>query len=337
GTPTPTYQPQLTATNNVFDPTATGYQDTFGTAFNPATFINYYPASYTQDSAGAVPTMAVSGPGPCGNLATPTPTPATAPATVWRVSAGRTSYIDGQGHVWAADTQYLGGYSYAATALVALSGTTDPTLYQTERYGNLFNQNFFSYSFPVSPGFYQVTLKFAETDFTAPGQRIFNVAINGMLVLSNFDIFTDAGASNKADDKVFEGIAPISGQILVQFSSSGADSPKVNALQVVPSLVTPTPTPPRPNGAPYVYSNPSSGPMVRFVYAMAENGKASIKIWNASGNLAASLEEPKPTGVQQSVLDITAFAAGHYFYQVDLLYDSGREEKFEPRVLAIKK
>jgi pectate lyase len=334
GTPTPTYQPQLSASNNIFDPTATGSQDTFGTPFNPATFY-----SYTPDNPLVVPTEAVSGTGPC-EAATPTPT-AAAPATVWRVHAGGGAYTDSTGNVWAADTQYAGGYSYPNTVVSSIAGTADPSLYQTERYGNLFEFNAFSYGFPVPAGNYQVTLKFAETDFTGTGQRVFNVVLNGNPVLSNFDIDADAGGGGKADDKVFNNVAPAGGQILVQFNPGSADSPKVNALQVIPQppipTPTPSPTPPAPNGKPYVYSNPSSGPTVHFMYNMAENGTALIRVWNASGQLAASVRDTKSSGQQQSDLDIRSFAAGHYFYEVELHYDSGREDRFAAEVLAIEK
>src|SRR5258708_25965533 len=133
GTATPTYHPTLTAVNNLFDPTATGSQDTFGTAFSPATFY-----AYTPDSPALVPTMTASGTGPCGNLAPPPFTPAAAPATVWRISAGGPAYTDSASHLWSADTQFLGGYGYAVTAAVPITGTSDAALYQTERYGNLF-------------------------------------------------------------------------------------------------------------------------------------------------------------------------------------------------------
>ncbi len=102
-------------------------------------------------------------------------------------------------------------------------------------------------------------------------------------------------------------------------------------------VCSPTPTPPAPGNQPYVYSNPSSGPTVSFVYNMGESGKADIRVWNASGVLAASLEDTKPAGVQQSVLNIQTFAPGHYFYQIDLKYDSGQEDRFKPSVLAIQK
>jgi len=331
GTPTPTYQPQMSASNNVFDPTATGFTDTFGTPFNPST---YY--SYTPDSPALLPAMAATGTGPCGYVPTPTPIPGVS-TTVWRVHAGGGAYTDSSGNVWAADTQFSGGYSYPNTIVSSVAGTSDPALYQTERYADLYASNSFSYAFPVPSGNYQVTLKFVETDFAGTGQRIFNVAVNGNQVLSNFDIDADAGGGGKADDKVFNNVSPSGGQILVQFNPGSADSPKVNALQIIPQTLVPTPTPPAPVGKPYVYSNPATGPTVHFVYNMASSGTALIRVWNASGQLAASIRDTKSSGQQESDLNIQSFAPGHYFYQVDLQYDAGGEDKFAAEVLAVEK
>ena len=42
-------------------------------------------------------------------------------------------------------------------------------------------------------GSYNVRLDFAEIFFASPGQRVFNVAINGAAVLKNFDIVATTG------------------------------------------------------------------------------------------------------------------------------------------------
>jgi hypothetical protein len=76
---------------------------------------------------------------------------------------------------------------------------------------------------------------------------------------------------------------------------------------------------------------------VSFVYNMAENGKAFIRVWNASGVIVGSLQEVKPAGQQVSVMNVQSFAPGHYFYQVDLKYDSGREDRSSAKVLAVRK
>jgi len=101
--------------------------------------------------------------------------------------------------------------------------------------------------------------------------------------------------------------------------------------------LTPTPTPPAPGPKPYVYSNPSSGPTVRFVYQMASAGQAQIAVLNDAGNVVAQINDTKGAGVQESTLNIQSFAPGHYFYQVILQYSSGGKDQFAPEVLAVKK
>ena len=80
-------------------------------------------------------------------------------------------------------------------------------------------------------GAYDVILKFAEPMFSAPNQRLFNVAINGSQVLTNFDIFAQAGASLTAVDETFP-VTVTGGQITIQFSQGAADQPMVNALEI---------------------------------------------------------------------------------------------------------
>lgn len=168
---------------------------------------------------------------------TPIPTPTPLITSVWRVNAGGPAFTDSLGNLWRADTQYFGGSS--ATSPGAISGTVDDTLYQSERWGNS------TYTFNTPPGNYQVTLKFAEvySGITGAGQRVFNVSINGVQVLSNLDIYAEVGP-RAADDKVFSNITPNGGgQIVVQFGPASVDSPKVSALQVIPMPPTPTFTP----------------------------------------------------------------------------------------------
>jgi len=76
-----------------------------------------------------------------------------------------------------------------------------------------------------------VTLKFAEITQFGVGRRVFNVLINGSPVLTNFDIYAQAGGGLIALDKVFP-VTVTGGQITVQFSAAGADLPMVNAIQV---------------------------------------------------------------------------------------------------------
>ena len=160
-------------------------------------------------------------------------TSAAAQSSIIRINAGGGGYTAPDGRVWSADTGFSGGGTYAVGATIA--GTSDATLYQSERFGN------FSYNLSVPNGTYQVTLKFAEIWFTTAGQRVFNVTMEGQTVLSNFDILKQV-TFNTALDKSFT-VNVTDGQLNVAFASV-ISNPKVSAIEVVPSGgAAPAPTP----------------------------------------------------------------------------------------------
>ena len=139
------------------------------------------------------------------------------------VHAGGSGYTDTLGNVWVADTNFTGGTPASTTH--SISNTSDPILYQTERWG------VFTYAFNVPNGNYNVTLKFAEIYWTKTGQRVFNVAINGTPELSNFDIVATAGAPFTALDETFA-VPVTNGTITIQFTKGSADLPKVSAIAI---------------------------------------------------------------------------------------------------------
>ena len=191
------------------------------------------------DSAVAEIWNTIGGNNGCLNIgptATPTKTATPVVASTWRVNAGGPAYTDSKGNVWAADENFTNGTAAVTTSTI--TGTTDQTLYQSQRYGNPVN-----YSFNVPAGNYQVTLKFAETYWTAAGSRVFNVLVNGTTVLTNFDIFATAGGQNKALDEVLSNISATGGTITVQVGPASADNGMVCGIQIVPQPGSPTATP----------------------------------------------------------------------------------------------
>ena len=194
--------------------------------------------------------------------------PATLPTSSVRVSAGGGPYTDSMGRIWAADNSYSGGETYSTIAFIYR--TPDPVLYQTCRYGN------FSYTFPVPNGTYSVTLKFAELSRYAAGLRVFNVAINGSQVLSNFDIFAQAGGANVALDQSFT-VNVSGGSINIQFSRGAADLPQVNAIDIEPALSQP---PVRVSAGGGPYTDPSGN-----VWAQ-DNSYSGGLTWSTSAPIA---------------------------------------------------
>jgi hypothetical protein len=105
-----------------------------------------------------------------------------------------------------------------------------PEMLREERYGN------FSYSIPVPPGSYTLTLYFAETIFSpvappsmcrGPGCRVFDVTCNGVNLLHDFDVFQTGGGAFRLVVRSFHGLRPNGqGKLLVSFS------PLVNYAEV---------------------------------------------------------------------------------------------------------
>lgn len=97
-----------------------------------------------------------------------------------------TTYTDSFGNLWLADTYFTGGDVYGVPGPIA--GTPDQDLFLGERYGN------FSYALPTATNdLHKVDLLFREGYWQEAAARVFNVRINGTLVLTNFDIFAEAG------------------------------------------------------------------------------------------------------------------------------------------------
>ena len=138
-----------------------------------------------------------------------------------RLLARETPYYSNDSHWWSPDNYYEGGRlaSYSA----AVSGTDDPELYESERWGN------FSYAIPVAPGKYTLLLHFAarhgdwdqspssEDDKKEAVAHVFNLFCNGSALLSNFNLPLEAHPSDVVVKK-FTGLEPnAQGKLLLSF------------------------------------------------------------------------------------------------------------------------
>ncbi|PRY27452.1 malectin domain-containing carbohydrate-binding protein [Pseudosporangium ferrugineum] len=109
-------------------------------------------------------------------------------------------------------------------------------IWHTSRYGE------FQYVVPgLTPGAtYEARLYFLDWYFTRPGQRSFDVAINGTTVLNDFDIIgaaITAGADGRNSfgvEKAFPVTVGADGAVSIAFSRHSADQPQVNAIALVP-------------------------------------------------------------------------------------------------------
>jgi subtilisin family serine protease len=156
------------------------------------------------------------------------------PAYRQGVNSADGAYVDvAEGDPWAADQAYsAGSWGYVergATSSTrrAIADTLDDPLYQDYR------RDMQEYRFDGLPsGVYQVELRFAELSNRRPGQHIFDVLIEGSLVLPAYDIVLAAGGTYTADDQSFF-VNVTDGQLSVRFvERRGYGDPQINALRV---------------------------------------------------------------------------------------------------------
>ncbi len=145
-----------------------------------------------------------------------------------------------QTDIFVADMDFAGGHSDFDGTVVdtSLAQNAAPVaVYQTRRTGS--NGVGFSYVVPgLNPGGgYTVRLHFTEPLWKAPGQRIFNVAIQGVLVLPDFDIFQSMGGPYRAAVREFPAVADSSGKITIDYRYGAAGNPLSSGLEVIPATL----------------------------------------------------------------------------------------------------
>ncbi|HYE05913.1 MAG TPA: malectin domain-containing carbohydrate-binding protein [Planctomycetota bacterium] len=142
-------------------------------------------------------------------------------AVVYALNAGGGAYTAADGTAYAADGGASGGGTYATAATI--SGTADQALYRSERYGT------FSYAIPLATGDYVVVLQFAEIYFSSPGQRVFDVRVEGALALDDLDLVARVGRNAAYDVRVPVRVAD--GALNLAFSAV-VQNPKLSAFRI---------------------------------------------------------------------------------------------------------
>lgn len=154
-----------------------------------------------------------------------------------RVVARQSPYYSNDSHWWSPDNYFEGGQiaSYAQE----VTGTDDPELYETERWGN------FSYAIPVSQGRYILVLHFAvrhnnpgrpETtgaDGSSVAPDVFSVFCNGKTLLENFDLRKAAGGGDVVIRKFSDLESNAQGKLMLSFVPVTGHA-RVTGIEVLP-------------------------------------------------------------------------------------------------------
>jgi hypothetical protein len=159
---------------------------------------------------------------------------------LYRVNCGGEDYTDVHGQQWQADTNWSSWaeaydnldprYASLRRTHDPIAGTKDDLLLQTYRYG----RQKLKYRFAVPNGRYLVELYFIEPWYgtgggmDCTGWRLFDVAINGRVVLDDLDVWKEAG-----HDRALKKVIPVTvddGTIEISF-------PEVKSYQAVLSAI----------------------------------------------------------------------------------------------------
>lgn len=148
-------------------------------------------------------------------------------APVYAINCAGPQYTAADGMVYEADSlnsYYTGGNTASTSAPIA--GTNDDVLYQSERYAKTF-----AYNLPIANGQYVVRLQMAETYQTSTNKRVFDVLIEGDIVLDDLDIYQEVGHDVAVD---YERTVTVGdGEMNIAFTTS-VDNAKISALCVTP-------------------------------------------------------------------------------------------------------
>lgn len=155
------------------------------------------------------------------------------PGTPGRMLPVRIIARDSPFRDWLADRYYSGGQLVQRHEPVEASDQSE--LFQNERFGN------FSYAIPVAAdSHYTVTLYFCESWFGpartgggGAGSRIFDVYLNGIALMRNFDLYAEAGGPLRGITRTFRHLTPnAQGKLMLQFAPV-QNYALVNAIEVV--------------------------------------------------------------------------------------------------------
>ncbi|WP_167855287.1 malectin domain-containing carbohydrate-binding protein [Hymenobacter wooponensis] len=222
--------------------------------------------------------------------------------------------------LFAADTAYSPSPGNTYSTTMAIAGTQDDALYQTERYGTAGQ---LSYALPLPNGSYQVVLHFAEIYWHNTGERLFDVSLEGQKVLDDYDIFRKVGANVATTEsfaaKVTDGVLNLELSSLA--ADGGLDQPKLSALEVRPlsgtgvaqarrpAPFTPPAALPRPELG--VYPNPNAGTFtLNCQSSQAQN--AQLMLTDALGRVVVQQTLQLQAGLNQVQVKTPATAPGFY-------------------------
>jgi hypothetical protein len=150
-----------------------------------------------------------------------------------RINCGAGRWTSPAGVLWERDRFFTGGsIADAQTAgwlTTAIEDTDDDALYAEGRFFQPDDPQPAGYRIPAPGGCYAIALHFSDTYYAKPGQRVFDVIIEGITVLEAFDLAKAVGFA-RADARRFE-TAVTDGMLDITFRNR-IENPRVCAIEI---------------------------------------------------------------------------------------------------------
>jgi PKD repeat protein len=254
-----------------------------------------------------------------------------------RVNCGGPQYTAANGKVFKADQMYTpGGWGFADTSsndvyktTAAISGSSDPTLYQAQRM-----KVDLIYLFDLPNGTYDVILHFAEIQDNEANRRVMDISAEGNLVLNDFDVWVAAGGRNIAIKRLISGVTVNDGQLTLNFIRSVSTvkrRPAIAAIEVGPAgtLAKPevaerseeaaaTSSLPEGYALEQNYPNPFN-PSTNISFVLPEAGEVRLMIYNSVGQpVRKPLVRYYQAGRNTIRINASNWASGVYFYEIQV-------------------
>ena len=145
------------------------------------------------------------------------------PPVAAAVNSNGPTMMTSMGIEFAADQHFTGGSTSVATR--GILGTRDDALYQTYRWGN------FSYSIPVPVGRYFLVLFEAESNASAPGDRRFDIAVEGVSWVTELDVLERTHRHGPLT--IGHEVVVVDGSLDVALTSGSAGNAMVAGLAII--------------------------------------------------------------------------------------------------------
>jgi hypothetical protein len=178
-----------------------------------------------------------------------------------------------------------GGSTAAFTAQMAGASEAEQPVYRDVRY------NTDGYTLDLPNGTYDVTLKFCEPHYDAPGLRVFGVKVQGQVLAEKLDLFATAG-KNKAHDLSARAVKIADGKLKIEF-------PRVVEFPLIAGIVV--------NGMTDANNQVAAAPLTRRINC----GGGACAGYEA--DIAGAVANPAPAGRAMPIADFYEdFARAHF-------------------------